>query len=163
MLHVKISSYCPTFVGDPQDDLSWPVRIGEKKLGKQPVESASDCCDTHYRESLSPFTGLFVLKFKWVCIVVLCKCVRPHKTTPVCLHCWFQRCDFPALYSNRHFACVQEYICPRCDSGFIEEVTEDSRWAFQWLHFLIRCLQWHVATPALLDYHGGSFSTFWSM
>lgn len=22
----------------------------------------------------------------------------------------------------------QEYICPRCDSGFIEEVTEDSRW-----------------------------------
>ncbi len=88
---------------------------------------------THITESVSPHTGPFVFKHKRVCIVVLCKCGCPHKTTAFLFVCLFIYIvdvtvdDFPILYSNCDFACVQEYICPRCDSGFIEEVTEDSR------------------------------------
>lgn len=33
----------------------------------------------------------------------------------------------PNMYNCVCFDSFQEYICPRCDSGFIEEVTEDSR------------------------------------
>lgn len=130
LLHVKISSHCFSFVGDPQDDPSWPVQIREK-IGKHSLESASNGYDTHYRECLSSCrTICFKIQMNVFCSSMqMCVSSQNHSYLFVCLQCWGQQWVFLYSDSDCDFACLQEYICPRCDSGFIEEVTEDSRWA----------------------------------
>lgn len=35
-----------------------------------------------------------------------------------------------SAFSNVFSFCLQEYTCPRCDSGFIEELLEERRWVY---------------------------------
>lgn len=99
LLHVKISSHCFSFVGDPQDDPSWPVQIREK-IGKHSLESASNGYDTHYRECLSSCrTICFKIQMNVFCSSMqMCVSSQNHSYLFVCLQCWGQQWDFSVFW-----------------------------------------------------------------
>lgn len=119
VLHVKISSLCFSFVGDPQDDLSWPVQIREK-IGKQSLESASNGCDTHYRECLSSCrTICFKIQMNVFCSSMqMCVSSQNHSYLFVCLQCWGQQCYF--------FFCILIVILLAFRSISVPDVTRAS-------------------------------------
>jgi len=159
VLHVKISSHCPPFVGDPQDDMSWPLQIREK-IGKHPFESDSDCYDTHYRECLSLCRSIcFKIQINVCCSAMqMCVSSQNHSYPFVYLQCWGQQCDFSVFWFCLHLGVYLSQMWLGIHRGGYR--------GFQ-VSFSMAALPHSLSLMACCNsctvYHGGSFSVFWCM
>lgn len=73
----------------------------QRKIGKQPLESARNCFDVHYRECLSLYRRTICFKIQ---INVCCSAMQMwvssqnHSYPFVYLQCWVQLCDFSVFW-----------------------------------------------------------------